>query len=176
MANRINPSPCNTFARRVTIPSPSANGLMADQMPSAHLRWREGLICPTEHVAALTHLSVSLHTTPELAFSPGTACATCTFNSSLIPQMSSSFISKHNKAPPKVSGSEKSSPMRLCFHLCPFVSWPDGRFCQLDYEEKTEQISTKRAWKMGLGPEWTLVTFQCGSGNFNIRFSLTFQG
>lgn len=29
----------------------------------AHLRWSKELICPTEHVAALTHLSVSLHTT-----------------------------------------------------------------------------------------------------------------
>ena len=146
---------------------------MADQMQSAHLRWREGLICPTEHVAALTHLSVSLHTTPELAFSPGTACATCTFNSSLIPQMSSSFISKHNKGLQK--GNEKACRRGYVVTCVPLlVGWSVGLSAGLQRKDRTNFNQT--CTEDGSRNRIDLITFQCGSRNFKIRFSLTSQG
>ena len=44
----------------------------------------------------------------------------------------------------------------LWFHLCLFYVW---LVCEWDYAKTTEQISTELQWRMGLGPEWTPLTF-----------------
>lgn len=51
------------------------------------------------------------------------------------------------------------------FSPCPFVDWLVGLSARL--HKSTQRISTKLRWRLGPGPEWTLLTFGVSAGIFS---------
>lgn len=106
--------------------------LHAGQMLLVHLRWRRELICSTEHVAALTHWSVNLHTIPS------------SLSDCVLYMLHSGLHLSHNKAALK---AWKTSSGYFCEGMC-------GSNCSKSFKEISSWLFQtvclclwKRNWK-----------------------------